>query len=347
MATKLEQEINQQPGVLATLLENEREHIHEIAQRIKKVNPKFAVIVARGTSDHAARYAQYTFGALGGLYVGLVTPSVTTLYNATPRFEDALVIGISQSGRSLEPTRILEEAQASGAALTLSITNDPASPLAQVADHHIALHAGPELSLAATKTYTGQLMALALLAGYLGEPPGWQDAITQVPEWVAQTLEMNHGTRAAAARYTFATHCVTLARGFNYCTGCEIAIKLKELSYVAAEAYSSADFHHGPKAIVEPGFPILAIAPQGKAYPSMLESIDTVSASGADLAIISNVPELRQRARLALPIPADIPEWLSPLVAVVPGQLLALGLSEARGIDVDSPRGLHKVTLTE
>lgn len=305
------------------------------------------MIVARGTSDNAARYAQYTLGAWAGLPVALATPSLTTLYDATPRFDGALVIGISQSGQSVEPTRVLEVAHAQGAVLTLSITNDATSPLAQVADHHITLHAGPEKSLAATKTYTAQVMVLALLAGHLGGPAGWEQDVQRVPDWMQYTLDINAGTRAAADRYTFMTHCVTLARGFNYCTGFEIALKLKELTYVVAEAYSSADFHHGPKAIVEPGFPLVVVAPEGKALDTMRESVDTLRANRADLAIISNVDDLLAQARLPLRMPQGVPEWLSPLVAVVPGQLLALGLSEARGINVDAPRGLNKVTITE
>jgi glucosamine--fructose-6-phosphate aminotransferase (isomerizing) len=347
MTTRLEYEIAEQPDVLRQLLREENAHISEIAAAIKRAQPRFAVIVARGTSDNAARYAQYTLGALSGLYVGLAMPSLTTIYESTPRVEDALVIGISQSGQSIEPTRVLQEAHSHGAALTLAITNDAQSPLAQVADHHIPLGAGQEKSLAATKTYTAQLMALAMLVGHLGEPSGWQDVLARVPDWAVETLARNEATRMAAARYTFMTHCVTLARGYNYCTGYEIALKLKELTYVAAEAYSSADFHHGPKAIVEVGFPLIAIAPQGQTLPTMRESLDVFAKSGADLAIVSNVPDVLARARLALPIPENVPDWLTPLVAVMPGQLLALGLSEARGIDVDSPRGLNKVTLTE
>lgn len=347
MFTHLEQEIAAQPDVLRKLHQEEFDHIGHIAEQIRTVKPSYVVIVARGTSDNAARYAQYTLGALAGLPVALATPSLTTLYDATPRLDGALVIGISQSGKSLEPTRVLEVAHDQGAVLTLSLSNDPESPLAKVADHHIALHAGLEKSLAATKTYTAQLMALALLAGHLGGADGWQDAVKRVPDWVKYTLDINKDTRSAADRYTFMTHCVTLARGFNYCTGFEIALKLKELTYVVAEAYSSADFHHGPKAIVEPGFPLIAIAPEGKSLASMRESLATLHESGADMAIVSNADDVLAQARLPLRIPQSVPEWLTPLVAVVPGQLLALGLSEARGIDVDAPRGLNKVTITE
>ncbi len=347
MTTWLEKEIAEQPEVLRRLVEEERPHIAAIARAIRDVQPRYAMIVARGTSDNAARYAQYTLGALAGLAVGLAAPSLTTVYHRTPRLDGALVIGISQSGRSIEPARVLEEAHARGAVMTLSITNDAGSPLAQIADHHIPLNAGPERSLAATKTYTAQLLTLALLAVELSSGIEWDDALQRVPEWMGTTLEMNENTRAAAARYTFMSHCVTLARGFNYCTGFELALKLKELTYVVAEAYSSADFHHGPKAIVQPGFPLIAIAPQGEGLRTMADSLQTFHDSGADLTIISNDPETLSGARLALPIPAGIPEWLTPIVAIAPGQLLALGLSEARGIDVDSPRGLHKVTLTE
>ena len=224
MTTRLETEIFEQPQTLQRLLEAESAHVADIAAAIRRAQPRYALIVARGTSDNAARYAQYTLGGLAGLFVGLATPSLTTIYESTPRFDGALVIGISQSGRSLEPTHVLEQAHDRGAALTLSITNDASSPLAQVADHHIALNAGTELSLAATKTYTAQLLAIAMLVGHLGDVPGWEALVRRVPEWAAQTQELNAATRAAAARYTFMEHCVTLARGFNYCTGFEIAL---------------------------------------------------------------------------------------------------------------------------
>lgn len=347
MTTRLEAEIAEQPSVLRRLIEDERARIAAIARTIREAQPRYVMIVARGTSDNAARYAQYTLGALAGMAVGLAAPSLTTIYHRTPRFDGALVLGISQSGRSIEPARVLEDAKARGAVMTLSITNDAESPLAQIADHHIPLNAGPERSLAATKTYTAQLLALALLAVDLSGASEWDDALRRVPGWMQDTLDANERTRAAAARYTFMTHCVTLARGFNYCTGYELALKLKELTYVVAEAYSSADFHHGPKAIVQPGFPLIAIAPDGEALHAMSESLQTFRESGADLAIISNAPDALRGARLALPIPKGIPEWLTPIVAIAPGQLLALGLSEARGIDVDAPRGLDKVTLTE
>lgn len=347
MKTWLESEIAEQPDVLHRMIEGERAHIASIASAIREAQPRYVVIVARGTSDNAARYAQYTLGALAGFTVGLAAPSLTTIYHRTPRFDGALVLGISQSGRSIEPARVLEDAKARGAVMTLSITNDAESPLAQLTDHHIPLNAGPERSLAATKTYTAQLMALALLAAELSGESEWDGALRRVPDWMRETLDMNGHTRAAAARYTFMTHCVALARGYNYCTGFELALKLKELTYVVAEAYSSADFHHGPKAIVQPGFPLIAIAPEGEGLRSMSESLQTFRKSGADLTIISNSSDLLRDARLALPIPSGIPEWLTPIIAIMPGQLLALGLSEARGIDVDAPRGLDKVTLTE
>ena len=346
MTTLIEREIAEQPDVLRRLIAAEKDHVAAVAQQIKQLQPKFAVIVARGTSDNAARYAQYIFGSLAGLYTGLATPSLTTLYNRTPRFDDALVIGISQSGQSLEPTRVLEQAHDHGAVMTLSITNDriPAGAGGGRA-YRAARRAGAQPGR--NQDLHRLLMAIALLAGNLGQPPGWEEEIAQVPDWAAETQALHQDTRAAAARYTFMTHCVTLARGYNYCTASEIAIKLKELSYVAAEAYSSADFHHGPKAIVSPGFPLIAIAPEGAALDTMRDSLVTFRDSKADLAIISNVPDLLEGANLPLPIPAGVPEWLSPLITVLPGQMLAFGLSEARGVEVDSPRGLNKVTYTE
>jgi glucosamine--fructose-6-phosphate aminotransferase (isomerizing) len=342
--TILEQEIHQQPGALTRLLTGESGRVAEIAAAIRAREPRFALIAARGSSDNAAVYGKYVLGAFAGLPVALAAPSVTTYYGRLPNVRDALVIGVSQSGQGEDIRVVVEQAQAQGA-ITLGITNDPGSPLGKAAEYCIALHAGEERSLAATKTFTAQLTVMAMLAAHLAEQPDLHDELNQLPDWVAHTLALSSGVPARAERYRYMTHCVTLGRGFNYATAFELALKLKELTYIGATPYSSADFRHGPIAQVEEGFPVMVVAPGGVVLSDMLDLMRDLRERQAELIVISNDRAALELAHTPLAIPA-VPEWLSPIVAVVPGQLLALGLSLAKGYDVDHPRTLHKVTST-
>jgi glucosamine--fructose-6-phosphate aminotransferase (isomerizing) len=306
----------------------------------------YAVFAARGTSDNAARYAQYLFGSLNRLPVALATPSLFTLYRTPPRLRDALVFGISQSGQSPDIVAVVEEGRRQGA-LTVAVTNTPASPLAQAAEHVLPLDAGEERAVAATKTYTAQLAALALLSAHVANDREQLEELERLPGAVAETLALEPGIAQAAQRYAHADECVVLGRGYNYATAFEIALKLKELTYIVAEPYSSADFRHGPVAIVERGFPVIVIAPSGAVYDDMVGLTRDLAARQADIIAISTEQEPLQLARLPLGLPVALPEWLSPLTCVVPGQLLALHITLAKGYDPDHPRGLTKVTETE
>jgi glucosamine--fructose-6-phosphate aminotransferase (isomerizing) len=303
------------------------------------------MLAARGTSDNAARYGQYLFGAHNRLPVALATPSLFTIYQAPPNLADALVVGISQSGQSPDICAVVEEGRRQGA-LTLSITNDPASPLAKLAEYGIDLNAGPELAVAATKTYTTSLLALAMLSVALGGDEDQRRHLDRVPAFVDQALQQAEAVVAAAADYRKDNACVVLGRGYNYATAFEIALKLKELTYVLAEPYSSADFQHGPVALVQNGFLVVAVVPEGKPAAELTAFLSGIRQSSAELVVISPEKEALSLARTAVPLPAGIPEWLSPIVAITPGQLFAYGLAQARGLDPDKPRGLHKVTLT-
>jgi glucosamine--fructose-6-phosphate aminotransferase (isomerizing) len=341
----LHKEIFQQPQVLMTLVDRELESARTAASELQARGIKYVIIAARGTSDNAARYGQYLLGAYNRLPVGLATPSLFSVYHEPPRLEDALVIGISQSGQSPDIVAVLAEAREQGAP-TLGITNDTESPLAAQADYLIPLHAGEERAVAATKTYTAQLAALALLSCALGDDPSRLEALRQIPLAVERVLGYEELVAAAVQRYRYMQTCVVLGRGYNYATAFEIALKLKELNYLDAEPYSSADFMHGPIAVVGSGFPALVVAPSGKMYATMRDFSLELGARGAELLIISDRPALLDEAVTALPLPQGVPEWLSPLVAVVPGQLFALHLTLVKGHDPDQPVGLQKVTIT-
>ncbi|MBN1283927.1 MAG: SIS domain-containing protein [Anaerolineae bacterium] len=341
----LEREIFEQPQVIKRLVTERRDGVAAIAADIRAANPCYVAIAARGTSDHAALYGKYLFGVWANLPVALATPSVFTLYDSPPLLKDALVIGISQSGRSTDVGQVLTAAAGQGA-LTLAITNDETSPMAQTAKYHIPLSAGQELSLAATKTYTAQLTTLAMLVAALVDHQEMADGLEKLPGWVDETLQMSEGVVARAERYAFMEHCVTLGRGYNYATCFEIALKIKELTYVVAQPYSSADFRHGPIAVVGAGFPALVVATRGKVYDDMIDLLKALKERSAELIVISDSAEALNFARSPFCLPSDVPEWISPVVSVLPGQLFAMGLALAKGHNIDNPRGLHKITIT-
>ncbi|MDA0163752.1 SIS domain-containing protein [Solirubrobacter ginsenosidimutans] len=323
-------EMAEQPAVLDRLLRESAGAIAAAGEEIAARRPRFGVIAARGSSDNAARYAQHLFGRYWGMPVALATPSLHTLYDASLNYRDALVLGISQSGASPDVAGVVAAANEQGA-ITIAITNEPDSLLGRSATHVIALRTGPERSVAATKTYTASLGAIAALAGVDDEE------LAQIPDAMARQLGVDVPFEAAAGWERLAV----VGRGVAYGTAFEAALKLSELTGVIAAPWSSADFMHGPIAIVEPGFPILAIAPSGPTLDGMRELLDAASSRGADVTVISDAPLAGRRIALE-----PVPEWLSPLVAVIPAQLLAVGAAEHLGRDVDRPTGLQKVTLT-
>ena len=335
----LRAEIGEQPDVLARLLVREGANVRRIARDLARRDLRFVLVAARGTSDNAARYAQYALGLTCRLPVALAGPSLVTLYGAPPRLKGALVVGISQSGRSPDVVETVASARREGSP-TLAIVNDPESPLAKAAAEVIPLHAGVERSVAATKTYTAQLLAVALLAAGLSGSRKHAEGLGALPDAVDEALGVEAAARRAASRLAQASRLVVLSRGLNYPTAHEIALKLKELALLEAEALSGADFRHGPIALAGPRLPAIVVSPPG-------------SAIDADLAALAE--ELRRRGspvlpigpagRGALPVPR-LPELLSPIVSVVPGQLLAFHAARARGLDPDAPRGLQKVTET-
>ena len=345
-ATQLEREILEQPDAIRRLLDAESENVGRIADAIRRRSPHFAMFVARGSSDNAARYGQYIFGINNSLPVALATPSLYTLYGKPPRLTDALVLAVSQSGQSPDIVSVVEEGRQQGA-LTVAITNDLQSPLATAAEFCLGLQAGREQSIAATKTYTTSLVALGMLSTLLAEDEASYRALQDVPHFIESVTDTTVETVRAAERYRYMEACVVLSRGYNYATVFEIALKLKELTYVLAEPYSSADFQHGPVALVERGFPVLAVVPEGILAVELVDFLKQLRERGAELVVISPQHDALTLAQTPLPIPTAIPEWLSPIVAVVQGQLFTLGLTLAKGFDPDHPRSLRKVTLTE
>lgn len=343
MISLLEQEIWSQPAVIKRLLERETQHVAQIVAQLPSFD--YALIAARGSSDHAATYAKYAWTTLAGYPIALAAPSLLTMYRATPRLAHALVVGISQSGQSPDIVAVLEEGKRQGRP-TLAITNDGASPLAAMADHVVELHAGSEQSVAATKTYTAQLAVMAMFAAAMSGNAQHLAALQQLPAAMEATLRQTSEIAQGVERYRYMDRCIIIGRGYNYATSFELALKLKELTYVMATSYSSADFRHGPIATIESGLPVFMIMPTGATFDDMLDLASELQQRGAELLVISESARGLSLARTSLAIAPGMPEWLSPLTAIIPGQLFALRLALAKGWNPDAPRGLHKVTRT-
>ena len=342
--TQTRKEMLEQPEVVARVAESNWPLARHRAAAINKAGPSFALIAARGTSDNAAVYANYLWGARNGLPVALATPSLHTYYGRPPRLNNAVVVGISQSGASTDIVEVLSDARAQGA-LTLAITNTEDSALAEAADLVLPCLAGEEKAVAATKTYTAELANVALLSVALSGSAASLAELQAVPDAMRAALALEGQVAAAVERYRYMDARVLFSRGYNFATALEVALKTQELAYVLTHAYSSADFMHGPLAGVHEGFPVLGIVTSGALCADLVASLRIVRDRGAEIMIMSDRDEALSLGRRGLRIPS-VPEWLSPMVAVIPGQWFAICLAQTKGYDPDKPRALHKVTLT-
>ncbi len=345
MSSHLERELAEQPAALARLIERQRGRAGEISMLLRRSDVQYILIASRGSSSNAARYAQYLLGRAHRVPVAFATPSLYTLYEQPPRLEGALVVGISQSGESPDVKAVIDEARAQGRP-TVALTNVPGSPLGAAVDAVLPLEAGLEESVAATKTYMNSLGAIALLFATATDDPQALGELERLPAQLERQLEVSAESAAQIDKLGPVEGGTVIARGVNYGTSFEIALKIRELSGLLFESYSAADLMHGPVAAIAGGWPVIALAPSGPARASMEDALRDVGARGARLVVIADDERVLARGEVALPLAPGVPEWLSPLTAVVPGQLAAFRLAQLRGVDIDKPLGLSKVTLT-
>jgi glutamine---fructose-6-phosphate transaminase (isomerizing) len=334
-------EIAEQPAVFESIVAR-RGELAAVAERLAAHGPRFALLAARGSSDHAALYTKYLIEVLLHLPAGLVSPSTTTLYGAEPDLTGVLYVTVSQSGGSpdlVEATRVARDR----GALTVAITNTPGSPLAETAEHAVSIGAGDELAVAATKTYTATLLTSYLLVDAARGGAG--AAVADIGELAARTLADSAADVAAASeRYRHVERVVTTGRGYSSATAAEAALKLAETSYLGARAYSGADLLHGPVAAIDERTGVVAVTSRGHGGEAMRDVVAAVRERGADvLAVGSAAGEMAASAQIAVP---ETAEEVAPILEVLPLQRLALELSLARGGDPDAPRGLSKVTRT-
>jgi glucosamine--fructose-6-phosphate aminotransferase (isomerizing) len=337
-------EILDQPRALARTFEAEREHACEFEKFVQKHKFRLIVLVARGTSDNAARFGRYLFELTSGIPVSLAAPSIHTLYHARLNLRGSLVVGISQSGEGTDINSVLKSARRQGA-YTVGITNEAGSTMARLVDDAFLVRAGKQLSVAATKTYTGQLMVLYLLAAALS-PQVTLQAVSEIPDRVRHALQLAPEVRELVERYRFMRQCVVVARGINYANAFELALKLMETCYVVAERFSSADFRHGPIALIERDFPVLMFLPPGKAFRDLAHLEERLRKLGAETVVISSAGARLPAAVRAIRVPGAMPEIYTPIPYIIPGQLFAAELARAKGLDPDKPRSLKIVTRT-
>jgi glucosamine--fructose-6-phosphate aminotransferase (isomerizing) len=335
-------EIAEQPEVLRRLLTEGAPEIRKIAAEIAARRPRFVLLTARGTSDNAALYAKYLIEIRLGLPAGLTSMSTTTAYGARPDLSDCLVVTVSQSGGSPDLVASTRAAREAGA-ITLAVTNNAGSPLAEVSEYHIDVLAGPEKALPATKTYTAELLALYLFVEGLRGGDGAEAAL--LPELVEGVLARREEVRALAARYRFADRLVLTSRGYGYPTAKEAALKLMETSYIPALSFSGADLLHGPLAMVDNVSPVIAIVTEGRGGEALQPVLDRLRARGADLVVVGPAGAV-DAASAGFALPGGVPEELQPVLEILPLQQLAYEVTIARGQDPDAPRALAKVTET-
>jgi glutamine---fructose-6-phosphate transaminase (isomerizing) len=337
-------EIAEQPEALRRTYHAERAHARQFRRFAARRNFRMIVLVARGTSDNAALFGRYLLELTTGIPVSLSAPSIYTLYHARLDLREALMVGISQSGESTDVNLVLRSGRRQGA-YTIGITNEARSTMAGIVDDVFVVRAGKQRSVAATKTYTGQLLALYLIASGLGSAIEL-DAVAELPAWVDRALECSAGLGELVERYRYMRQTVVVARGLNYASAFEFALKLMETCYVLAERFSSADFLHGPIAMVERGLPIFLFLPPGPCLGTMRALARRLNAMHAETILFTSRGVALPPATRAIRIQAAIPETYTPIPYIVPGQIFAALLAEAKGINPDKPRFLRVVTRT-
>src|SRR5215203_4041160 len=336
------QEITEQPIVLERTIQAERAKLEKLGEFLRARDIDLIVLVARGSSDNASLFGRYLLEITTGIPVSLSAPSVFTLYGAKLNLKRAVVIGVSQSGEGTDINTVLESAKQAGA-FTIGITNEADSTMAKIADECLLIHAGREKSVAATKTYTGQMLHFYMLASVLSDS---KIEFERIPHYSAQALQLKPAVEELVKRYAFMENCVVVGRGLNYGNSYELALKLMETCYVVAERFSSADFFHGPLAIVERRFPVILFAPKGVTKQSSVDLLNRLHELNADSLSITNNDEVGKLATHQINLPSEIDEFLSPIPFIIPAQLFAAHLSEAKGLDPDEPRSLAKITKT-
>ena len=341
---KMWQEIFEQPQVLKRCLKDNDTMMDQVVGEIERRQINNVVIAARGTSDHAGIYGKYIMEYALGLPVALAAPSIVTMYNRDLKLQNSLVIGISQSGKAEDVRAVIDNAKKQGA-LAITITNDDQSPLAKAADYHLYTNAGLEESVAATKTFTSQMMMLALLVAKWAKDDAFRKELCNIPEQMEQVLALADPIIERVQRYRYMEDCFVLSRGVNYAIALEGSLKIQETTYVRAKGYAISDFHHGPFAMIEDDTPVIVYAPEGPSKADAKEMLEKLRSVHAEIIVITNAKDMGDDV-ITFMIPETDNDMITPFYNVVWAQMFACQLALAKGHNPDQPRGLKKVTIT-
>jgi glucosamine--fructose-6-phosphate aminotransferase (isomerizing) len=337
-------EVREQPEAILRLLEHEREFA-DVARLFVERAPSIVRLVGHGSSDAAASYGVYAFGLLPAWTAMRDSISLSVYYEAKLDLSGSVVVALSQSGETPDVVDYVARARSRGA-LTVAVTNAPDSELGRAADATLPLSAGPERAVAATKTYVNSLAALALLAGgAAGRGRELADGLRRLADLLAGALDaLEAAAPAVAMAFAFVGRMYVIGRGIEFATAREVALKLTETCRVAAEPLTATDLVHGPVAALDAMFPVWTIASRDESLAAVVEAAARVHAAGATIVASGNAAEAVEGAAFALPVPEPPHAILAPLLSVVPGQLFAASLAQAKGLDPDYPVGLSKVT---
>lgn len=344
----LRREIEEQPAVWTRLVGDGAPGLRAAADLLRGVDPELVVLAARGTSDHAATYAQYFIHSRLGIPAMLATPSSFTAYRAQLRYPRTLLVAVSQSGESPDLIETVRAAKAAGVTV-LSITNTPASTVATLGDLHVDLHCGPEISVAATKTYTTTLLALHVVVSLAAGDP-WNVVLARTEPLIRAASEGLGGlrglvpSREVLAASLAADRMLVVGRGYSMSSAREGALKLMETNRVAASGWSAADATHGPLGQVTPGTLVFLLTAAATTRASVADFGRRAADLGGTMITIGPDAGLGTAGEVALP--SDVDESLLPLLEIIPFQLLAHSAALGRGFDPDNPPGLAKVTRT-
>lgn len=338
-------EIEHEPVAVKRCLEENTETIEKLVEAIKRENITSLFIAARGTSYHASVYAKYITEYMIGLPVSLAAPSIFTLYDGHVNLKNSLVIGVSQSGKAEDVLEVLRNANKQGA-LTVGITNSVGSPIATEAKYHLYCAAGEEISVAATKTFTTQMLLFATLSAYWSGNRGLMSELESLPDKISRTLEMMENINDLVKKYKDMEECFVLARGVNYAIALETALKIQETSYIRAKGFAISDFAHGPIAMIDKKIPVIIYAPEGQSLNNALSMIERLKEEDIELIIVTNSRKLSDHENNIVMIPETQNDIISPFYNAVFAQMFACKLSLARGLNPDKPRMLQKVTIT-
>ena len=340
------EEILEQPLVLEKCKESNEKLVSEIVKVIKERKITSVLIAARGTSDHAGIYGKYIIEYELGIPTALAAPSIFTIYKKGLKLQDTLVIGISQSGRAADVLEVLKNARESNA-VTISITNDPESPLAKEAAFHLYCNAGDEKSVAATKTFTAEMYLIAQLVAEWADNREMKNELSNIPDNINKIFAHSEHIKNKTERYRYIDDCFVLTRGINYPIALETALKLQETTYVRAKAFATSDFYHGPFAMIEKDTPVFVIAPDGPTRDDVASMIKRLKENQAELIVFSNIKEVLEMGDSSFEIPGTRNDVISPFYNIVVSQMFACQLALTKGLNPDAPRGLKKVTITK